>query len=76
MSAEINPGLKDGSAAAGESRGAGRLRTSLVVFQAAFAVILLAGAGLMVRSFERLHRTNLGFDPKGKVKVTISFPHG
>jgi putative ABC transport system permease protein len=76
MSAEINPGLKDGSAAAGESRGAGRLRTSLVVFQAAFAVILLAGAGLMVRSFERLHRTNLGFDPNGKVKVTISFPHG
>jgi putative ABC transport system permease protein len=76
MRAEINPGLKEGGAAAGESRGAGRLRTSLVVFQAAFAVILLAGAGLMVRSFERLHRSNLGFDPTGKVKVTISFPHG
>jgi putative ABC transport system permease protein len=76
MRAEINPGLKEGGAAAGESRGAGRLRTSLVIFQAAFAVILLAGAGLMVRSFARLHRTNLGFDPTGKVKVMISFPRG
>lgn len=74
ISGEINPGLKDGGAAAGDGRGAGRLRTLLVVFQAAFAVILLAGAGLMVRSFERLHQTNLGFDPTGKVKVTISFP--
>jgi putative ABC transport system permease protein len=76
MRAEINPGLKEGGAAAGESRGAGRLRTALVVFQAAFAVILLAGAGLMVRSFERLHRTNLGFDPTGRVKATISLPRG
>ena len=76
MRAEINPGLKEGGAAAGESRGAGRLRTSLVIFQAAFAVILLAGAGLMVRSFGRLHRTNLGFDPVGRVKVMISFPRG
>jgi putative ABC transport system permease protein len=76
MKAEINPGLKEGSPAAGESRAAGRLRSFLVIFQAAFAVILLAGAGLMVRSFERLHRSNLGFDPTGMVKVTISFPHG
>ncbi len=76
LRAEINPGLKEGGAGAGESRGAGRLRTSLVIFQAALAVILLAGAGLMVRSFERLQRTNLGFDPTGRVKVTISFPRG
>ncbi len=60
---EMNPGLKDSSAAAGSSRAVGRVRTSLVVFQAAFAVVLLAGAGLMVQSFSRLHRTDLGFDP-------------
>jgi len=76
MKSEINPGLKDGGAVAGEGRGVARLRTALVIFQAALAVVLLAGTGLMVRSFEQLHRTNLGFDPAGKVKVTISFPHG
>jgi putative ABC transport system permease protein len=74
MKSEINSGLKDGGAAAGEGRGVARLRTALVIFQAALAVVLLAGTGLMVRSFERLHRTNLGFDPAGKVKVAISFP--
>jgi putative ABC transport system permease protein len=73
---EINPGLKDGSAAAGSSRAVGRVRTSLVIFQAAFAFVLLAGAGLMVQSFARLHRTDLGFDPVGRVKTTISFPNG
>jgi putative ABC transport system permease protein len=76
MKSEINVGLKDGGAAAGDGRGVARLRTSLVIFQAALAVVLLAGTGLMVRSFERLHRANLGFDPAGKVKVTISFPRG
>src|SRR5664280_1564028 len=73
---EIGPGLKDGGAAAGDSRAVGRLGSSLAIFQAAFAVVLLAGAGLMVKSFERLHRVDLGFDPVGKVKVTISFPRG
>jgi len=76
MKSEITPGLKDGSAAAGEGRGVARLRTSLVIFQAALAVVLLAGTGLMVRSFERLHRADLGFNPAGKVKVTISLPRG
>ena len=76
MKAEINPGIKEGGAAAGESCTARRLKTSLVIFEAAFAVILLAGTGLMVQSFARLHRTNLGFDPWGKVKVMTGFPHG
>lgn len=76
MKSEINIGLKDGGIAAGYGRGVARLRTSLVIFQAALAVVLLAGTGLMTRSFERLHRTNLGFDPAGKVKVMISFPRG
>lgn len=73
---EKNPGLKDGSAAAGTSRAVGRVRASLVIFQAAFAVVLLAGAGLMVQSFAKLRRTDLGFDPTGKVKTAISFPSG
>jgi putative ABC transport system permease protein len=42
--------------------GAGKMiRRTLVVVEVALAVILLVGAGLMIRSFERLQRTDLGF---------------
>ena len=74
--ADLNNSLKEGGAALGESPRMGRLRSALVVLQAAFAVVLLAGTGLMVRSFDRLHRTNLGFNPNGIVKVQIGFPRG
>ncbi len=74
--ADIQDGLKEGGAALGESRGLGRLRGMLVVLQAAFAVILLAGAGLMVSSIQKLQHVNLGFEPARKVKVQVLFPDG
>ncbi len=73
---DINSGLKDGGAAVGESRALGRLRGALVVLQAAFAVILLAGAGLMIRTFANFQRIDLGFEPAGIAKVFIGFPPG
>ncbi len=76
LHAEINPGLKDGGRAMGGSRQTGALRAALVMLQAALAVILLAGTGLMVRSFEKLRQVDLGFDPTGRVKVQINFPRG
>jgi putative ABC transport system permease protein len=74
LKADINPGLKDTGPTIGESRWSGQVRTSLIVLQAAFAVVLLIGTGLMVRSFERLHHLDLGFDPAGKVKVQVEAP--
>jgi len=73
---DLNTTLKEGGAALGESRRMARLRSALVVLQAALAVILLAGTGLMVRSFDKLQRVDLGFDPTGIVKVQIAFPKG
>ncbi|HTL68918.1 MAG TPA: ABC transporter permease, partial [Lacunisphaera sp.] len=73
---DINAGLKDGGAALGESRALARLRAALVVLQAAFAVILLAGAGLMIRTFENFEKVDLGFDPRGLVKISLVFPPG
>lgn len=70
----LNDGLKDGGAALGESPGLARLRGMLVVLQAAFAVILLSGAALMVRTFHQLQQVDLGFDPSGRAKVQINFP--
>lgn len=71
---DISSGLKDGGAALGESKALGRLRGAFVVMQAAFAVILLAGAGLMIRTFQHLHQVDLGFDPAGRAKVQVGFP--
>ena len=73
---DLNTTLKEGGAAPGESRRMARLRGALVVLQAAIAVILLAGTGLMVRSFAKLQHVDLGFDPNGIVKVQIAFPKG
>lgn len=47
---DLNTALKDGTAAAGDHRG-GKLTATLVVLQVALTVVLLAGAGMMVRSF-------------------------
>ena len=76
LKANLNEGLKEGGMALGESRRLARLRSLLVVLQAAFAVILLVGAGLMVRTLEKLRQVDLGFDPAGKVKVQLSIPDG
>jgi len=76
LRAEIYQGLKEGGAALGESRVVARLRGTFVVLQAAFAVILLAGAGLMIRTFQNLQKVELGFDPAGRAKVQIVLPPG
>ncbi len=51
-----------------------RARSALVVTQVALAVILLAGAGLTLKSFWRAQQEPLGFDPHGVVAMTVALP--
>jgi len=69
-------GLKEGGQALGESRRLRQVRSALVVLEAALAVVLLAGAGLMVRSVARLQEIDRGFDPADKVAVWLQLPVG
>jgi putative ABC transport system permease protein len=63
VKANLNDSLKDGGRGTSGSHGADRLRRVLVVAQVGLAVMLLVGAGLLVRSFGALTRVRLGFDP-------------
>ena len=61
--------------------GIGRLRRPslqqmLVVAEVALAVVLLAGAGLLVRSLQRQLAVEPGFDPRGVVTAQLSLPLG
>ena len=60
----------------GGSDGAGRQRTRavLVITQVALAVILLAGAGLTLKSFWRAQQETLGFDPRHILTMVIALP--
>ncbi len=55
--------LKQGGSKGAVSNGSGsaRLRSALVVIEVALSVVLLAAAGLLLRSFQALHSVDLGF---------------
>jgi predicted permease len=52
----------------------GALRRGLVVGQLALAVVLLVGAGLLLRSFLRMQQTDLGSRESGLVTAAVAFP--
>jgi putative ABC transport system permease protein len=51
-----------------------RARSVLVVAQVALAVVLLAAAGLTLKSFQRAERVPLGFNPRGVLSMSIALP--
>jgi len=69
------PALKSGTRPPGGS-GAARTRTALVVMQVAFSVMLLAAAGLMVRSFMRLQSVQPGFSADHVLTFRLALPEG
>jgi putative ABC transport system permease protein len=60
----------------GASSGHGKLRTALVASQVGLAIVLLVGAGLMMRTFFALGRVDVGFNPKNILVVPVAFPNG
>jgi predicted permease len=67
--------LREGGRTQTASRGQLRARSTLGVAQMALAVVLLAAAGLMVRSFQRLRSVQPGFDASGVLTFEVSLPY-
>jgi putative ABC transport system permease protein len=71
---EITSALKAGARGTTDSQSRGRLRGLLVIIQVALALTLLAGAGLLGRSFARLTSVDPGFTPGGAVVLRFTLP--
>jgi putative ABC transport system permease protein len=66
---DLNSLLKEGSRGAGSRS---RLRSALIVGQVAAALILLAGAGLLMRSFYEIEHVDAGFDPEHVMTMRLA----
>jgi putative ABC transport system permease protein len=64
--------LREGGRGGAAGRRANRTRAALVVGQVALALVLLVGAGLLVRSFNNLRTHDLGFEPDGLLTMQVN----
>ena len=63
-----------GAAAAAGGRGHGRLRATLLVAEVGLAVVLVVGAGLLLRSMARLNAVDPGLDPDNVLTLFVDIP--
>ena len=66
--------LKEAGGRGSAGRRTQRLRAALVVAEIALAVMLVATAGLLIKSFDRLQRVDPGFVPAGMITAQVALP--
>ncbi len=74
MGVGVEAALRDQGRANSSSRGGVRTASSLVALELALALMLVVGAGLMVRTFASLRSVDPGFDRMGVVAVQFGIP--
>lgn len=70
---DVSSWLKEGGRT-GSGSGHQRTRSALIIGEIAIALVLLVGAALLIQSFVRLRRADLGYDPKGLLTMWVSAP--
>jgi putative ABC transport system permease protein len=68
---DVNQALKQGLGRTDADAGGHRTRSVLVVSEVALSLILLIGAGLMIRSFQNLRNVNPGFDSRQVLTMSV-----
>jgi len=71
----LSSAMREGGRGSGYSAKTGRLRDVLIVSELAFAVILMVGAGLLLRTLRDLLQENPGFNPTHVVTANIQLPN-
>jgi len=72
--ANLATALKEGSSGAGVGRSSMRLRRGLIVAEITLAMVLVAGASLMLRSLLEIQKVDLGFEPDRLLTIAITPP--
>jgi predicted permease len=71
---DVQTVIKEGGRGAGMGGVRDRLRTTLIAGELALTLLLLVGAGLLIRSSLALQRVDTGFDPRGVLATRLSLP--
>ena len=71
---EVNEALKDGGRGSSLGRGRNKARSFLIVSEIALSLVLLIGAGLMIKSFIRLAHVKPGFETANIATTRLSLP--
>ncbi|MBD0372907.1 MAG: ABC transporter permease [Pyrinomonadaceae bacterium] len=72
MRVDLQEALKEGARSVTDGAGRSRVRGLLVVLEVALSLMLLIGAGLLIKSFVRLRGVNPGFDPEHVLTTDLS----
>jgi putative ABC transport system permease protein len=71
---ELQSFLKEGARGSGEGARWNRVRSAFVVAQVALSLLLLVSAGLLIRSFDKLLRVDVGFKPEQLLTLEYRLP--
>ncbi|HJU89295.1 MAG TPA: ABC transporter permease [Gemmatimonadaceae bacterium] len=71
---ELQGALKEGGRGSIGGSGVDRIRGALVLSQVALALLLLVGAGLLIRSFQRMLEVDPGFNPERLITFQLTMP--
>jgi len=72
--ANLNDTLKESALSVTPETGHRRLRSALVIAETALAIVLMTGAGLLIRTFTRLVGVDIGFNPNNAVSMWVTLP--
>src|SRR5262249_8814094 len=71
---DLNESLKEGGRGTSGGRRSRRIRSLLVVSEIALSLVLLIGAGLLIKSFMHLQKFDLGFNPDNLLTMRVQLP--